>query len=72
MLDNIFIIKFTENIIESKMLRKAIGDLKRYYEAYLSHRAFEISPFTTFMGQKINFNKIIIISQFVIIQHHRY
>ena len=52
MLDNIFIIKFTENIIESKMLREAIGDLKRYYEAYLSHRAFEISTYTTFMGKK--------------------
>ena len=72
MLDKIFIIKFAENIIESKMLRKAIGDLKRYYEAYLSHRAFEISPFTTFMGQKINFNKIIIFSQFIIIQHYIY
>ena len=54
MLDEIFIIKFTENIIKNKMLRKAIGHLKRYYEAYLSHRAFEISPFTTFMGKKKN------------------
>ena len=72
MLDKIFIIKFAENIIESKMLRKAIGDLKRYYEAYLSHIAFEIWPFTAYVGRKINFNKIIIISQSVIIQHHRY
>ena len=54
MLDKIFTIKFTENIIENKMWHKAIGHLKRYYEAYLSHRAFELWPFTTFMGQKIN------------------
>ena len=72
MLDNIFIIKFTENLTENKKLCKAIGHPKRYYEVYLSHIVFEIWPFTTFTGRKIDFNKIIFISQFIIIQHHRF
>ena len=72
MLDNIFIIKFTENLTENKKLCKAIGHPKRYYEAYLSHIVFELWPFTTFTGWKINFDKIILISQFIIIQHRRW
>ena len=72
MLDNIFIIKFTENLTENKKLCKAIGHPKRYYEVYLSHIVFEIWPFTTFTGQKINFDEITFFSQFIILQHHKY
>ena len=62
MLDNIFIIKFTENLTENKKFCKAIGHPKRYYEAYLSHIVFDLWSFTTFMGRKMNFDKIIFIS----------
>ena len=51
MLDIIFIIKFTENLTESKKLCKAIGHPKKYYEASLSHIVFELCT----MGHAENF-----------------
>ena len=51
MLDKIFVIKFKENFIVNKILRKAIGHPKRYYETYLSH-SFWVMAIYNFYGVK--------------------